>query len=126
VLVPRHLRTTTASARGALADRVARRDAVFNVGHASLLALALTQDPGLLEVALRDRLHEDARLEAVPEARDLLHALRERQIPACVSGAGPSLLAFPPGGRDIGAVPDGWRPIRVNVRGEGVDVDVEA
>lgn len=127
VLVPLHLRTATTSARAALAEEVSRRDAVFNVGHASLLAIALTQDPGLLDVALRDRLHEDARLETAPEARELLRALRhDRQIPACVSGAGPSLLAFPPGGRDVGPLPDGWRQIRVNVRTAGLDVDVEA
>ena len=126
VLVPRHLRMTTTSARAALADEVARGDAVFNLGHASLLTIALTQDPGLLDVALHDRLHEDARLAAAPEARDLLVDLRQvRRVPACVSGAGPALLAFPPGGRDIGALPEGWRAIRVNVRTEGVTVGVE-
>jgi homoserine kinase len=127
VLVPRHLRTPTGPARATLADEVPRRDAVFNVGHASLLAIALTREPGLLDVALRDRLHEDVRLERVPEARDLLHELRHaRQVPACVSGAGPSLLAFPPGGRDVGRLPHGWRAVRVNVRASGADVVVEA
>jgi homoserine kinase len=125
VLVPAHLRTGTGPARATLAGEVARRDAVFNVGHASLLAIALTREPGLLDVALRDRLHEDVRLERVPEARDLLHELRHtRQIPACVSGAGPSLLAFPPG-RDVGRLPEGWRALRVNVRTSGADVEVE-
>lgn len=127
VLVPRHLTTSTAEARSALDDVVQRRDAVFNIGHASLLTIALTHEPSLLAVALRDRLHEDARLGSVPEARDLLHELREtRHVPACVSGAGPSLLAFPSPGADVGALPEGWYAIHVPVRASGVDVDVDA
>jgi homoserine kinase len=127
VLVPRHLTTSTSDARAVLSETIDRRDAVFNIGHASLLAIALTREPSLLHVALRDRVHEDARLVSVPEARDLLRELREsRRIPASVSGAGPSLLAFPPADADVGALPEGWSAIRVPVRSEGVAVDLEA
>ena len=127
VLVPRHLTTSTVEARSVLDDVVERRDAVFNIAHASLLTIAMTREPSLLGVALRDRLHEDARLASVPEARDLLHELREaRHVPACVSGAGPSLLAFPPPGADVGVLPEGWYAIHVTVRSTGVEVDLDA
>ncbi len=46
----------------------------------------------------------------------------DRTIPVCVSGAGPSLIAFPAAG---GGVPDpgaGWRVLRVPVRPGGVEV----
>jgi homoserine kinase len=126
VLVPERLRLPTAAARKSLAEDVPRRDAVFNVSHASLAVVAFTKDPGLLDMALHDRLHEDARLASIPEARDLLHELRQRrQVPSCVSGAGPSLLAFEREGRTVGDLPDGWRAIRPGVRAKGLEVFAE-
>ncbi len=126
VLVPERLRLPTAAARTSLAEDVPRRDAVFNVSHASLAVVALTKDPGLLDMALHDRLHEEARLASVPESRDLLHELRQRrQVPSCVSGAGPSLLAFEREGRTVGDLPDGWRAIRPGVRAKGLEVFVD-
>jgi homoserine kinase len=126
VLVPERLRLPTAAARKSLAEDVSRRDAVFNVSHASLAVVAFTKDPALLDTALHDRLHEDARLASIPEARDLLHELRQRrQVPSCVSGAGPSLLAFEREGRTVGDLPDGWRAIRPGVRAKGLEVFVE-
>jgi homoserine kinase len=126
VLVPERLRLPTAAARKSLAEDVPRRDAVFNVSHASLAVVAFTRDPGLLDMALHDRLHEDARLASIPEARDLLHELRQRRhVPSCVSGAGPSLLAFEREGRTVGDLPDGWRAIRPGVRAKGLEVFVE-
>lgn len=126
VLVPERLRLSTTEARGGLTEEVSRRDAVFNLSHASLAVIAFTQDPELLDMALFDRLHEDARLASIPESRDLLHELRQRrQIPSCVSGAGPSLLAFERAGRTVGDLPDGWRAIRPGVRARGLEVFVD-
>jgi homoserine kinase len=126
VLVPERLRLPTAAARTSLAEDVSRGDAVFNVSHASLAVIAFTKDPGLLDMALHDRLHEDARLASIPEARDLLDELRQRRhVPSCVSGAGPSLLAFEREGRTVGDLPDGWRAIRPGVRAKGLEVFVE-
>jgi homoserine kinase len=125
VLVPEHLRLPTGDARSALASNVGRQDAVFNVSHGALAVVAFTQDPGLLLAALKDRLHEDARAGLVPESASLLADLRSRQIPACLSGAGPSLLAFEREGHAIGELPHGWRAIRPGVRSMGVEVQVE-
>ncbi len=123
VLVPEGIRLPTQGARHALPDRVPLRDAVYNVAHGALAVTALmTGDADLLLVALHDRLHEHVRLSLVPEARDLMQRLRHAQIPACVSGSGPSLLAFD---RENHGVPDpgeGWRVLRVPVRGNGVEI----
>jgi homoserine kinase len=125
VLVPVGLRLATGDARRVLPAMVNRVDAVFNIGHAALAVVALTQDPPLLLVALHDRLHEDARVGLVPESASLLADLRQRQIPACLSGAGPSLLAFEREGHTVGDLPHGWRAIRPGVRAKGVEVLVE-
>jgi homoserine kinase len=125
VVVPDQLRLATADARGSLPSTVDRRDAVFNIGHAALAVMALTREPDLLLVAMHDRLHEDARASLVPESSALLADLRRRQIPACLSGAGPSLLAFERGGNSVGDLPDGWRALRPGVRAKGVEVVVE-
>lgn len=125
VLVPEQLRLPTSAARGALPATVDRRDAVFNIGHAALTIVALTREPDLLLVALHDRLHEDARGALVPECAAFLDDLRRRQIPACLSGAGPSLLAFEREGHSIDDLPDGWRALRPGVRAKGVEVVVE-
>ena len=125
VFVPTE-RLATSVARDVLSPTVPREDAVFNIGQAALTVIAFTQDPKLLIVALQDRLHEDARAALMPESADLLRGLRSRQVPACLSGAGPSVLAFDGDGRPAGDPPDGWRAIRPGVRSKGVEVQVEA
>ena len=76
--------------------------------------------PALLRVALQDRLHQDARLALVPAVRDVFDELRAGDIPVCVSGAGPSLLAFEIGGssgarsrRGVDGAPAGCPCLRV-------------
>ncbi len=125
VLVPEE-RLATSAARDVLSPTVPREDAVFNVGQAALTVIAFTQDPKLLIIALQDRLHEDARAVLMPESADLLDELRSRQVPACLSGAGPSVLAFEREGHVIGELPHGWRAIRPGVRSRGVEVQVES
>jgi homoserine kinase len=125
VLVPGELRLPTADARRALPQKVDRRDAVFNIGHAALAVVALREgDLDLLLVALHDRLHEDVRASSVPETAAILDDLRRRQIAACLSGAGPSILAFERDGDPVGDPPDGWRALRPGIRAAGVEVDV--
>lgn len=123
VLMHEHARLPTEQARHALSAEVPRADAVFNVAHGALAVTAFaTGDVDLLLVALRDRLHEEVRLSFVPEARAVLDRLRRAQVPSCVSGAGPSLLAFE---REHHRVPDpgrGWRVLRIPVRSAGVEI----
>jgi homoserine kinase len=123
LLIPDELRLPTVSARAALEETVPLRDAAYNVAHGALVVQALVSgDVDLLRVAMHDRLHERVRLGLVPHVADLLDRLRRAQVPACLSGAGPSLLTF---GSPEASLPDpgaGWRTLRLKVRSLGVEV----
>jgi homoserine kinase len=127
VLVPGHVRLPTHDARRALPADVSRADAVFNAAHAAMTVLALTGDPSLLTEAVQDRLHQRIRLELVPETEDAFELLRDANVPVCVSGAGPSLLAFEWEGRlvptaeELGLDPR-WRVLRPSIRSRGAEL----
>lgn len=121
LLVPSE-RLPTSEARAALSSEVSRADAVFNVAHAALTVEALTRDPSLLGRALQDRLHEDARLAIVPGVRDVLERVRDAGLPVCVSGAGPTLLAFDQDGRALPEPGDGWQVVHAAVRSAGFEL----
>ncbi|QFY06735.1 homoserine kinase [Nonomuraea phyllanthi] len=95
VLVP-SFRLATETARGLLPKDVPHKDASFNAGRAALLIAALTQrpEPGLLLAATEDRLHQAYRAPAMRDTADLVERLRAAGVPAVVSGAGPTVLAF--------------------------------
>src|SRR5258708_6820683 len=87
----------TGQSRAVLPKDVSRTDAVFNLAHASaLLAAILKADGALLSVAMRDRLHEAARMKLVPALEEIVSAARDAgAFGAALSGAGPSVIAFP-------------------------------
>jgi homoserine kinase len=58
------------------------------------LAGAMAFDPQ----AMTDVLHEPARLAAMAGSGTLVAALRQRGVGACLSGAGPTVLAVVPSG----------------------------
>ena len=122
LLIPEHVRIATDEARRVLPETVSRADAVFNIGHAAFTIAGLLGNPDHLRAAMRDRLHQDARLALVPEVREIFDRLQAADLPVCVSGSGPTLLAFE---RDRWPIPDpgeGWRILRVPVRRNGVEV----
>jgi homoserine kinase len=94
VLVIPEDEASTSRARGALPASVPHADAAFNVARSALLVHALGTDPGLLLEATDDRLHQQQRRGVYPASMELVGALRERGIPAAISGAGPSVIAF--------------------------------
>jgi homoserine kinase len=51
-------------------------------------------DPDFLLEATEDKLHQPFRAEAYPESMELVAQLREAQIAACISGAGPTIIAL--------------------------------
>lgn len=117
VLVPPEP-VSTELARGLLPDTVPHRDAAANAGRAALFVAALTGAPGLLLPATEDLLHQSFRAPAMPESHKVMRALRVEGVPAVVSGAGPTVLAF---GRGVGHVaPDGWAVHEVEVAARGV------
>jgi homoserine kinase len=100
----------TTVARGLLPTSVPHADAAANSGRAALLVAALTGQPEHLLTATRDWLHQEQREPAMPETLALVRRLRADGVPAVVSGAGPTVLAF--GTADTtaltGRCPDGW------------------
>jgi len=95
VAVPDFAVSTTA-ARRALPELVPHRDAVFNVGRSGLLLGALaTGEYGLLRVAMQDKLHQPYRAHLVPGLEEVIDAaLAQGAHGACLSGSGPTVLAF--------------------------------
>ena len=91
--------TSTRASRKGLVGDVSRDDAVFNVGRASLLVAAVAAgDHEALREATEDRLHQDRRLDAVPESRRTLEcALDAGAWGAWLSGSGPTIAAWCPG-----------------------------
>jgi homoserine kinase len=85
---------STKVARGLLPAAVPHADAARNAGRAALLVAALTARPDALLDGTEDKLHQDYRAPAMPHTHDLVTALRAAGVPAVVSGAGPSVLAF--------------------------------
>ncbi len=84
----------TEVARGLLPAVVPHRDAARNAGRAALLIAALTRYPEALLDATQDWLHQGYREPAMPATAELVARLRAAGVPAVVSGAGPSVLAF--------------------------------
>lgn len=125
LLVPEHERTLTVDARRVLPRDVPLADAAFNLGRTALTVRALTDRPELLAAALEDRLHQSRRLALAPSARALFEDLRERGIPVCVAGAGPSLLAFD-GGDPLPDLGPGWRVLRPEIAREGAVLEGSA
>ncbi|MEV6234651.1 homoserine kinase [Saccharopolyspora shandongensis] len=126
VLVPQE-ESSTHTTRGLLPERVPHADAAFAAGRAALAVHAVTSDPALLLAATDDRLHQDYRESAWPETIALVRRLRSAGVAAAVSGAGPTVLAFPPGGElpaDI--APNGFDELRLPVDRAGVRVEPQA
>jgi homoserine kinase len=123
---------STKVARGLLPAAVPHGDAARNAGRAALLVAALTSSPGALFDATEDWLHQDYRAPAMPHSHELVTRLRAAGVPAVISGAGPSVLAFLAGnsGRDdavrldsiAGETGIDWRisPLAVERRGASV------
>jgi homoserine kinase len=88
--------TSTKQSSGRLPAQVPLADAVFNIGRTALLVAAIAAgDLPALRAACEDRLHQDLRLEEVPESRRALEAaLAAGAWSAWLSGSGPSIAAW--------------------------------
>jgi homoserine kinase len=94
VAVPIESSMSTALARSLQPESVPHEDAIFNVSRSALLIAALIQSPELLLAATEDKLHQSYRASAMPETDALIRVLREHDLAAVVSGAGPSILVL--------------------------------
>lgn len=119
VLVPPEP-VSTEAARNLLPDRISHRDAAANTARAALLVGALTGDPAHLLAATEDFLHQSYRAPVMPASYELVQGLRSAGVPAVISGAGPTVLAF---GRGLdGVVPPGWASHELDVEPRGARV----
>ena len=86
----------TEQARAALPAEVPMADAVFNVGHASLLVAGLAQGAWeLVARGLADRLHQPRRAHLYPRSAALVEeAAALGALGATISGAGPAVLVW--------------------------------
>jgi homoserine kinase len=121
----------TVTARQALPPEVPHSAAAANSARAALLVAALTSQRDLLMDATEDFLHQPYRAAAMPATATLISRLRAAGVPAVVSGAGPSVLAFicagsGPTAADVAAVAGAadvaWQvlPLRVDTSGATV------
>jgi homoserine kinase len=84
----------THKARGLIPETIPHVDAAFNAGRSALLVAAMIGDPDFLLEATEDKLHQPFRAQAYPESMELVAKLREAEIAACISGAGPTIIAL--------------------------------
>lgn len=115
----------TEIARGLIPQTIPHAEAAANSGRAALLVAALTKVPDLLLPATRDWLHQGYRRPAMPETLQVIEALRSQGVPAIVSGAGPTVLAFARSGDDSvveamdRAAPRQWNRLRLPLSRHG-------
>jgi homoserine kinase len=113
---------STEVARGLLPAEVPHADAAADAGRTALLVAALAGQPEHLLRATRDYLHQQYRRPAMPDSLDLVDRLRADGVPALISGAGPTVLAFTDAaGADalVGRCPAGWASHRLEVETAG-------
>ncbi|MEO6511896.1 MAG: homoserine kinase [Nocardioides sp.] len=121
VFVPPHA-LSTELARSLIPGSVPHADAAADAGRAALLVAALGGAPEHLLTATRDYLHQSYRRPAMPDSLDLVDALRADGVPAVVSGAGPTVLAFAAADDVASHCPEGWTARGLDVDRDGVRV----
>lgn len=116
---------STEVARGLLPAEVPHADAAADAGRAALLVAALAGRPEHLLTATRDYLHQDYRRPAMTPSHDLVTALRADDVPAVISGAGPTVLAFTDGDHErlVARCPEGWAVHRLALDTVGARVE---
>lgn len=118
-------RQSTSIARGVLPEHVALRDAAANAGRTAMVLAGLSGATAWEPSVMHDVLHEPPRFEVMAASGALVHRLRNQRIGACLSGAGPTVLAVvavdEPDEVDIvrASAGEGWdvRPARWHRRG---------
>lgn len=94
VVVP-EIEMPTVQARAILPLSYSRRDAVYNIQRAALLAAAFASGrTELLAAAMRDRIHQPYRATFVPGLLETVAMTGDGILGVALSGAGPSIIAL--------------------------------
>lgn len=118
VLIPEHQLATSAS-RQVLPSHYSRNDSVHNLQRVVLLLSSLQNENfSLLREALRDRLHQPYRATLVPGLSELLNLEHPELLGVCLSGAGPSIVAFTTTGSEslLAAIRKAYEPTKLPCR----------
>ena len=122
VFVPPY-EVSTSEARRLLPAEVPHADAARNAGRAALLVAALTGRSDELLAATQDDLHQGYRSPAMPESFEFMSELRQTDVPAVISGSGPTVLAFAGTAADsdtlVARCPTGWTARALQVANTG-------
>lgn len=95
VIITPSVELATSESRRVLPTHVPRADAVFNLQRLALLLQILQNGNfSLLRQALSDRLHQPFRQPLVPGLEQALNLEDASILGVCLSGAGPSIVAF--------------------------------
>lgn len=86
----------TERSRNILPAKYERKDVVFNLARIALLTKAFcNNDFKLLQEAMQDKLHQPYRAKLIPVMQEIItSALENGAYGACLSGSGPSMVAF--------------------------------
>ena len=87
-------RQSTAAARGVLPETVTLAEAAANGARTAMVLAGLSGAVAWEPAILHDVLHEPPRFAVMRESGRVVQALREQGIGACLSGAGPTVLAI--------------------------------
>ena len=95
VAVPDY-KLSTVEARKALPEKIAYSQAIFNMSHViDLIEVFYTGEYEKLHFAMQDQIHQQYRFPLLPGAQEAIEAsLETGAFGACLSGAGPSMIAL--------------------------------
>lgn len=115
---------STEKARHILPQQVSMRDAVFNVGHSSVLVAALcTGNLDMIRRSMKDALHQPYRAPLIPGMDAILRDATEYgALGVALSGAGPTLLALVEAGSRERAGLEAF--LRETLRKEGIEAEL--
>jgi len=127
VWIPGTITTSTDQSRTTLSESVTRSDAVFNLGRvATFVAACASGDAASLRLGTEDRLHQPARLAAVPETAEALSAGLDAGVwAAWLSGSGPTVAMLCESSRSdevAAALPDDGHTKQLRIDHEGATV----
>jgi homoserine kinase len=131
VATPLHFELSTEKMRAALPASINHKDAVRNVQRACMVTAALLgNERSPLLRAMDDRLHEPYRAPHVPGFDAVKGAAKGAgALGVCLSGAGPSMLAFADDAQDAASIGEAmiaaWKAHRVEAEARVLPVDLE-
>ncbi len=131
ILLPRE-RMATADARRVLPEHVSRADAISNsaraTGLVALLSGVVSPSSDRLWTYTHDLLHQPHRAPLMPETAEAIEMLRNKGVPAALSGAGPSIVCLVVGGEEAATrkVVDGlgdWKLLELEWNADGARIE---